>query len=127
MVLRSALLTAALLAAVVPAARADEASPDFAVVGARVVTAAGDDIPDGVVVVKDGRIEVVGTREDVQVPRGVETIDGAGKVLLPSFVHAASRIGLRGSGSGGDPGAAAGSDPADQPGCADPGRAGEHA
>ncbi len=102
------LSAALLLLALASPVCADETAPpaDFAIVGARVITAAGDDVPDGVVVVKKGRIEAVGPRADVVIPKGVETIDASGKVLMPSFVHAASRIGLRGNGSGGDTGTA---------------------
>jgi hypothetical protein len=84
-------------------ARADETAPsrDFALSGCRVITAAGDDIPDGVVVVKGGKIAAVGAREGTKVPRGVRVVDAGGKVVSPAFVHVASRIGLRGNGGGG--------------------------
>ena len=89
-----------LAAACAVPAHADEAAPpsgSFAISGCRVITAAGDAIDDGVVVVKKGKIAEVGPREGTKVPRGVAVVDARGKVLTPAFVHVASRIGLRGS------------------------------
>ncbi len=85
------------------AAIADEALPsgDFALTGCRVIPGEGDVIEDAAVVVKDGMIVTVGKRADVELPRGVQVVDAVGKVLTPAFVHAGTRLGLRGSGGGG--------------------------
>jgi len=95
----SALLVVALAASV---AKADDAPPsrDFALSGCRVVTAAGDEIADGVVVVRGGKIAEVGARDAVKVPRGVAVVRAEGKVVTPAFVHVASRIGVSGNGGG---------------------------
>ena len=100
--MRAALLPALVVAAAA-VAQADQAPParDFALSGCRVVTAAGDDIADGVVLVRGGKIAEVGPRADVKVPRGVLVVRAEGKVVTPAFVHVASRIGLRGNGGGG--------------------------
>lgn len=58
-----------------------------ALVGARVVTMRGDEvIEDGVVVVRDNRIEAVGPRGTVVVPDGAERIDVAGRTIVPGYV-----------------------------------------
>jgi imidazolonepropionase-like amidohydrolase len=81
---------------------ADEAvaSGDFALTGCRVIPGEGEVIDDAAVVVKDGKIVAVGKRADVKVPRGITAIDAKGKVLTPAFVHAGTRLGLRGNGGG---------------------------
>jgi len=91
----------ALFAAALPAL-ADEAVPakDFALTGCRVIPGEGAVIEDAVVVVEDGKIVAVGSREDVKVPPGVSVVDASGKVLTPAFVHAGTRLGLRGNGGG---------------------------
>jgi imidazolonepropionase-like amidohydrolase len=43
-------------------------------------------IRDGVVLVRDGRIEAVGPRRQVGVPAGVDTIDARGKWVLPGLI-----------------------------------------
>ncbi len=96
-----AVAVAALLLGV-GAARAADAPPsrDFALSGCRVITAAGDDVADGVVVVEDGKISAVGAREDVTIPRGLAVVEAQGEVVTPAFVHVATRIGLTGTGGG---------------------------
>ncbi|REJ83104.1 MAG: amidohydrolase [Acidobacteria bacterium] len=70
----------------------------IAFVGAEVLPIAGDPIPNGVVVVQDGRIVAVGGAATA-VPAGATTIDVAGKVLMPGLVDTHSHIG---GPSGGD-------------------------
>ena len=82
-----------------PARAADSA---FALAGCRVVTAAGPDIASGLVVVRGGRIDSVGPWVRGQEPAGVDVIDASGRVLAPSFVHPATRLGLRDEQGGGD-------------------------
>ena len=105
--MRAALFTTLAIAAcaLLPAAvRADDpAAPpsgDFAIVGARVLTCSGDALEDGTVVVRKGRIALVGPRDEVEVPKDVPVVEGEGRTLMPAFVHVASRIGLSGNGGG---------------------------
>jgi len=72
-----------------------------AIKGARILTAAGAEIPVGTILIKNGKIEAVGA--DVAVPAGAEVIDGAGKVAIPGFVHPYTRIGSSASGTGSAP------------------------
>jgi imidazolonepropionase-like amidohydrolase/Tol biopolymer transport system component len=55
--------------------------------GARIVTMRGDEvIEDGVIVVRDNRIEAVGPRGSVSVPAGADVIDVSGRTIIPGFV-----------------------------------------
>jgi len=51
-----------------------------------------DPIPDGVVVVSDGRIEAVGERGDVFIPQGARRVSGAGASLMAGFWDAHVRL-----------------------------------
>ena len=59
----------------------------LALTGARLVTMRGDEVVEnGVVLVRDGRIEAVGRAGDVDVPPGAEVIDVTGRTILPGYV-----------------------------------------
>lgn len=64
----------------------------FAVKAGVVLTMAGEPIPDGVVLVKDGKIEKVGAGLDV--PAGYARVDAPGGVLMPGFVSPRSTLGI---------------------------------
>ena len=62
-------------------------APPRAVVGGTIWDGTGRaPIRDGVVLVRDGKIEAVGTRRQVRVPAGVDTIDARGKWVLPGLI-----------------------------------------
>lgn len=82
----AALLAAALAA---PALHAQ-----LAVRGETVYTMAGAPIPDGVVLVRDGRVERVGPASQVAVPAGWRVLTA--KVVTPGLVDAHSVVGLAG-------------------------------
>jgi imidazolonepropionase-like amidohydrolase len=63
-----------------------------AVVGAAVFTGTGALIENGVVLVKDGKIEAVGP--NLPVPAGYETVDGRGKWVTPGLIDAHSHLGV---------------------------------
>lgn len=65
---------------------------DLALRGATIHTAAGDPIPNGTLVVRDGRIAAVGT--DVAVPSGMQVIDVTGKTIIPGLMDNHSHIGF---------------------------------
>lgn len=105
--MRSLILTAVFIAIACPAGAQ---SPDtVAYRGARLLTAAGPDIADGVIVVKDGKILAVGAAGRVEVPAGTRVVDVAGKTITPGLIDAHSHIGL--GASGGDTEDNEGSDP----------------
>ncbi|MDQ8758352.1 amidohydrolase family protein [Sphingosinicella sp. LHD-64] len=68
---------------------ADRPQGVTALVGARIVTMAGDDggvIEDGVIVVDGNRIQAVGPRASVQIPAGARTVDVAGRTIIPGLI-----------------------------------------
>lgn len=77
-------------------ARRTNAAPEsrIAVVAETVHTMAGQPITNGVVLVRDGKIERVGARGDVSIPNGYRTINA--RVAMPGLVDARSTVGLSG-------------------------------
>src|SRR5262245_46429291 len=73
-----------LLLAAAPAA----AQERVAVKGGRVLPVAGPPIDNGVVLIRNGKIEAVG--EGVSIPSDAKVIDATGKVVVPGFVEAHS-------------------------------------
>ncbi len=78
-------------------ARAQERPVAFT--GATLVTVAGPEVRDGVLVVHRGKIVAAGPRSAVRIPQGAEVVDASGKVIMPGLVDTHSHIG---GGSGGD-------------------------
>lgn len=85
------ILMASFVAGVAPATAADGGTKAF--VGARIVPVAGNDIADGVLLVRSGRIDAVGPRSEVTVPAGAAVIDAAGRLIFPGLVDTHSHIG----------------------------------
>src|SRR5690242_15069537 len=79
----------------------DPAPGPVAIQNVRILTVSGAEIASGTIVLKDGKIEALGA--DTPVPAGARVIDGAGKVVMPGFVHPYTRIGGSPSGSGNAP------------------------
>src|SRR5258705_4678092 len=79
----------------------DPAPGPVAIKNVRLLTASGAEIASGTIVLKEGKVEALGA--DVAVPAGARVIDGAGKVVMPGFVHPYTRIGASTSGSGSAP------------------------
>lgn len=67
---------------------------DLAVRGERVYPVAGPVIENGVVLVRDGKIERVGPADRVRIPEGVRTLDA--RVVTPGLIDARSVVGLAG-------------------------------
>ena len=66
------------------------------IVGARIITVTGPEIPEGVIVIgDDGRIAEVGSVQQVRPPKDAEVIEAHGLVAAPGFVGAHSHIGVR--------------------------------
>jgi len=74
-----------------------------AFVGARIHTADGAVIDDGVLLVEDGRIGAVGPRGNIRVPGGATEVDVAGKVIIPGLVDTHSHVGEVSGGDGSAP------------------------
>lgn len=64
----------------------------FAIRNARIVTVSGADIENGTVVIRDGKIEAVGTA--VNVPANAQSIDGRGLSVYPGMIDAGTNMGL---------------------------------
>ncbi|MDQ2921839.1 MAG: hypothetical protein M3R52_09565, partial [Acidobacteriota bacterium] len=66
----------------------------LAVQGDTVYTMAGQPIRDGVVLIRDGKVEQVGTATEVKIPAGSKTVRA--KVVTPGLIDARSVVGLSG-------------------------------
>jgi imidazolonepropionase-like amidohydrolase len=66
----------------------------IALAGARLITMKGDEvIENGTVVVDGNRIVAAGPRESVEVPRGAQVIDCAGKTIMPGLIDVHAHMG----------------------------------
>ena len=69
------------------------AQPAVAFKGAAIRTAAGPDLADGILVIRDGKIVAVGGK-DTPIPEGARVIDASGKTIVPGLVDSHSHIGI---------------------------------
>jgi imidazolonepropionase-like amidohydrolase len=67
-------------------------SAPTAIVGANILTATGQEIDGGVIVLSGGKIVAVG--KDTPVPAGARVIDGRGKWVTPGIIDAHSHLGV---------------------------------
>jgi imidazolonepropionase-like amidohydrolase len=81
-------------AAIVFAGCPNNASGQIAVRGETVHTMAGAPIPDGVVLIRDGKIERVGPASQVIIPDGYKVLNA--KVVTPGLIDAHTVVGLSG-------------------------------
>ncbi len=77
-----------------PAADAPPAAGPIAFRGARIHTAAGKPIDDGVLVIDKGKIVAVGPAGSVTIPKGARVIDATGQTIVPGLVDTHSHIGI---------------------------------
>lgn len=75
----------------------------YAFIGARVIPIAGEEIPSGVLIVKNDKITAVGPVGSVTIPPGAQRIDVSGKVIMPGLVDTHSHIGGIGGGDSSGP------------------------
>jgi imidazolonepropionase-like amidohydrolase len=75
------------------AALSAAAQQPVAFTGARVITAAGAEIADGVVVMRGAKIEAVGPAASVQIPADAKRVDVSGRIVMPGIVDTHSHIG----------------------------------
>ncbi len=64
----------------------------YAIRNARIVTVSGPEIENGTVIIRNGKIEAVGT--NVAVPAGATTIDARGLSVYPGMIDAGTAMGL---------------------------------
>jgi imidazolonepropionase-like amidohydrolase len=67
---------------------------DLAIKGETIYTMAGAPIPDGVVLIHNGKVERVGPASQIAIPSGYQTISA--KIVAPGLVDAHSTVGLAG-------------------------------
>ncbi len=77
-----------------PVAASDQV---LAVRGAKIYPISGPPIKNGVLLVRDGKIEAVGAAGSVTVPADARVVDATGKVLMPGIVDTHSHIGIIGN------------------------------
>ncbi len=65
----------------------------FVFANARIIPISGPVIERGILVVRDGKIVAVGATASIQVPAGSQTVDLAGKVIMPGLIDTHSHIG----------------------------------
>ncbi len=68
------------------------AAPPVAIVNAAILTGAGETIPKGALIVREGRIAEIGA--DVAPPAGMRVIDAGGRVLTPGIIDPHAHIGV---------------------------------
>lgn len=68
-------------------------SAPIAFTGAKIIPVDGAEIPDGTVVVADGKVVAVGASNAVRIPANVQRVDAKGKVIMPGLVDSHSHIG----------------------------------
>ncbi len=65
-----------------------------ALVGARIWDGTGADvIPDGILLIRDGRIIGVASAGDLDVPAGAEVVDVTGRTLIPGLINTHGHVG----------------------------------
>ncbi|MBZ5601350.1 MAG: amidohydrolase family protein [Acidobacteriia bacterium] len=82
--------TAALLFAV--AALAAAQSTPVAIRGGTILPISGAPIPNGTIILRDGKIAAVGS--GIPIPAGAEVVDATGKFVMPGLVDAATSLGF---------------------------------
>lgn len=65
-----------------------------ALVGGTVHTVSGGTIPDGVVLIRGGTIEAVGTRSEVRIPADAARVEVAGRHVYPGMIDPFTTLGL---------------------------------
>lgn len=95
----SHLMMSVFLALVLFVSQAHSQDRPIAFQGAEIIPVTGDAIPNGTLIIENGKIIAVGPSSSVEVPNNAEVIDATGQVLMPGLVDSHSHIG---EGDGGD-------------------------
>lgn len=67
------------------------AQSDILITNGTVITATGEEIENGSVLIKDGKITAIGT--NIEAPAGVRVVDASGKFIIPGIIDQHSHIG----------------------------------
>ena len=68
-------------------------SPVTAFVGAHVIPISSAEIENGVVLVQDGKITAIGSKDSIKIPKGSTVVDANGRILMPGLVDTHSHVG----------------------------------
>lgn len=72
---------------------AEQGPPRTALMGATILDGrGGTPLRDGVVLIRGGTIEAIGSREDVLLPRGTKQVDVAGSWIIPGLIDAHAHV-----------------------------------
>jgi imidazolonepropionase-like amidohydrolase len=74
-------------------AKPPAAKPKLALYVGKLITCAGKSIPNGTILISNGKIEAVGPRTEIKVPDGYTEIDQSDKFAMPGLVDVHSHIG----------------------------------
>jgi len=73
---------------------AEDQAPSFiAIKGAKIIPVVGEDIEEGIVLIKGNVIEDVG--KDIAIPEGTKIVDAKGLFVYPGMIDGLSRLGLQ--------------------------------
>src|SRR5256885_15499495 len=89
---RSRLLLVALVVLLTTPTLLADAPGVYAITGGTVHTASGADIPNGVVIIRDGLIEAVGA--NIAIPPDAAVIDAKGQHVYPGLIDAQTSLGF---------------------------------
>lgn len=74
--------------------KADKPSGSIAFTNARIITMEGDKvIENGTIIVKENRIEAIGSRSEIKIPSNAKIYDVSGKTIMPGIVDAHAHVG----------------------------------
>lgn len=68
-------------------------SPTYAIMGGTVYPVSSAPIPNGMVIVQNGKIKAVGVKGSIPLPAGAVTVDAKGKNVYPGFIDAGTQLG----------------------------------
>jgi imidazolonepropionase-like amidohydrolase len=80
------------IAVVLAAAGPSVGQERMAVKGGKIITGTGQTIENGIILVRNGKIEAVG--KDLPIPSEAKVVDASGKVIVPGFIEAHSSRGM---------------------------------
>ncbi|MEM1068702.1 MAG: amidohydrolase family protein [Planctomycetota bacterium] len=69
------------------------AKPKYAINVGKVITAVGEPIVDGRILVSEGKIEAIGTQKELSIPDGYQVIDHPNSFAMPGLIDAHSHVG----------------------------------
>ena len=67
--------------------------PKLAIKVGKILTCSGDPIGNGVILVKEGKIEAVGPARKIEIPEGYEIVDHSDSFAMPGLIEAHSHVG----------------------------------